>query len=130
MLSWSGAVLRLTDIARRRGGQIFWTMSFPRFSTRKITIKESVFHVFDTRFIKIEFAAEPICRLIFLIVSKNKVLRVISRFRAPPQNFRKCENRDIFAISFERGRAFKFGFQHSKAYVLTLWKHQEYTGLL
>ena len=73
---------------------------------------------FDTRFIKLEFDVEPIGCLGFLIASKNKVLRAISRFRAPPRNCRKCENRDIFAISFERNRAFKFGFEHSKARVL------------
>ena len=93
-------------------------------------MKESVFLGFDTRFIKLEFDVEPICRLGFLIASKNKVLRAISRFRAPPRNCRKCENRDIFAISFERDRAFKFGFVHSKAHASIPQKHQEYSGLL
>ena len=105
-------------IARRRGGRKFWTMRFPRFSTREFTMKESVFQGFDTRFIKLEFDAEPICRLGFLIASRNKVLRAISRFRAPPRNCRKCENCVVFAISFERGRAFKFCFEGSKAHVL------------
>ena len=93
-------------------------------------MNKSVFLGFDTRFIELKLDAEPICRLGFLIASKNKVLRAISRFRAPPRNCRKCENRDIFAISFERGRAFKFGFEHSKARVLAPWKQKEYSGLL
>ena len=83
-------------------------------------MKESVFLGFDTRFIKLEFDAEPICRLGFLIASKNKVLRAISRFQAPPRTCRKCENRDIFAISFERGRAFKFGFVHSTSRIFRI----------
>jgi hypothetical protein len=66
----------------------------------------------------------------FLIVSKDKVLRAISRFRAPPRNCRKCQNRLVFAISFERGSAFKFGFEHSKAHVLEPRKQKEYLGLL
>ena len=41
-------------------------------------MKESVFHVFDTRFVKLEFDAKSICRLGFLIDPKNKVLRAIS----------------------------------------------------
>jgi hypothetical protein len=44
----------------------------------------------------------------------------IAIFNFPPQNCRKCENRDIFAISFERSRTFKFGFEHSKAHVIVL----------
>jgi hypothetical protein len=93
-------------------------------------MKESVFPGFDTRFIKLEFDAEPICRLGFLIDSRNNVLRAISRFRAPPPKCRKCENHDIFAISFERDSALTFGFEHSKAHVLAPRKHQEYSGLL
>jgi hypothetical protein len=70
------------------------------------------------------------CRLHFLIASRNKVLRAISWFWAPPRNCRKCENRDIFAISFEHGSAFKFYFEGSKAHVLQPRKHQEYSGLI
>ena len=118
------------EFARRRGGRKFWTMRFPRLSTRKFTMKESVFLGFDTRFIKLEFDAETICCLGFLITSRNKILRAISRFRAPPRNCRKCENRDIFAISFERVRAFKFCFEGSKALVPEPRKQKEYSGLL
>ena len=92
-------------------------------------MKESVFLGFDTRFIKLEFDGETISRLGFLIASRNKVLRAISRFRAPPRNCRKCENCVVFAISFERGRAFKFCFEGSKAHFLAPLKHQEYSGL-
>ena len=42
-------------------------------------------------FIKLEFDAEPVCCLGCLIASRNKVLRAIPRFRAPPQNCRKCK---------------------------------------
>ena len=101
-----------------------------RFSTRYFTIKESVFPGFDTRFIKLEFDAKPICRLGFLIASKNKVLRAISRFLAPPQNCWKCENCVVFAISFERCSVFKFNFKHSKAHVLEPQKHQEYARMI
>jgi hypothetical protein len=103
---------------------------FKNYLGRNINMKDSVFLGFDTRFIKLEFDAEPICRLGFLIASRNKALRAISRFRAPPQNCRKCENRVVFAISLERGRAFKFGFEQSKAHVQGPWEHQEYSGLL
>ena len=93
-------------------------------------MKESVFHVFDNSFIKLQFDAEPICRLGFLIASRNNVLRMISRFLAPPRNCRKCENRLVFAILFERGHASKFCFEGSKAHVLQLRKQKEYSGLL
>ena len=93
-------------------------------------MKESVCLGFDTRFIKLEFDAKPICRLGFLIASRNKVLRANSRFWAPPRNCRKFQNRLVFAISFERGRAFKFGFEHSKAHILEPRKQKEYFGLL
>ena len=100
-------------------------MRFPRFSTREFTMKESVFQGFDTRFIKLEFDAEPICRLGFLIASRNKVLRAISRFRAPPPKCRKCENHPIFAISFEHDRAFKFCFEGLEAHVSEPQKQKE-----
>ena len=110
-----------------------WERALSKFSSTSppsnITMKESVFPGFDPRFIKPKFDAEPICCLGFLIASRNKVLRAISRFRAPPRNCRKCENCVVFAISFERCRAFKFCFEESKAHVLAPPKHQEYSGL-
>ena len=74
---------------------------------------------------KLEFDAELICRLEFLIASKNKVLRAISRFRAPPRKCRNCANRPIFVISFERDRAFKFCFEGLEAHVPEPQKQKE-----
>ena len=88
-------------------------------------MKESVFLGFDTRFIKLEFDSEPICRLGFLIASRNKVLRAISRFRAPPPKCRKCENHRIFAISFEPDRAVEFYFEALEATTTETHKQEE-----
>ena len=80
---------------------------------------------FDTRFIKLEFDSEQLCRLGISIASRNKVLRAISRFRAPPPKCRKCENHTIFAISFEHDRAFKICFEGLEAHVPEPRKQEE-----
>ena len=99
--------------------------TFRKFFGKKYRKQQAVFLGFDTRFIKLEFHSEPICRLGFLIASRNKVLRAISWFRAPPRKCWKCENHRIFAISFERDRAFKFCFEGLEANVPETQKQKE-----